>query len=283
VIELERRATALATSGKPAPAPLPTPPIPPSGSPSASAPGDDRAPSAAPDQTSDEAPADANVVDTVLAAAAEALGLDPADATTNPDVIAHALDQSVATLDLILSTAGTPTVSVIPAPPTAQDILTDEVAAALADADGLEELGATTGGYPNGYLPLETLTELSWSAGEYLRPDAAVELEHLNTAFRAEFGHDLKVLDSYRTFADQVTTRQTRGNLAATPGMSNHGWGVAVDLGPSTDTFGTPEHDWMVTNAPKFGWDQPSWARINGTKPEPWHWEYTAVAESNAD
>jgi hypothetical protein len=30
----------------------------------------------------------------------------------------------------------------------------------------------------------------------------------------------------------------------------------------------------MVDNAPRFGWFHPEWAELDGSKPEPWHWEF---------
>jgi hypothetical protein len=30
----------------------------------------------------------------------------------------------------------------------------------------------------------------------------------------------------------------------------------------------------MVDNAPRYGWFHPAWAELDGSKPEPWHWEF---------
>jgi LAS superfamily LD-carboxypeptidase LdcB len=62
--------------------------------------------------------------------------------------------------------------------------------------------------------------------------------------------------------------------MAAVPGTSNHGWGRAVDLCGGIESFGTPQHDWLVANAPRFGWVHPSWAEVTGSRPEPWHFEF---------
>ena len=45
---------------------------------------------------------------------------------------------------------------------------------------------------------------------------------------------------------------------------------LAVD-GWSGQTF-----RWLQANAHTYGWHHPPWARIDGSKPEPWHWESTS-------
>ena len=48
--------------------------------------------------------------------------------------------------------------------------------------------------------------------------------------------------------------------LAAVPGTSNHGWGLAVDLCGGIQNFGTPHYTWMKANAGRFGFLHPDWA-----------------------
>ena len=84
----------------------------------------------------------------------------------------------------------------------------------------------------------------------------------------------LCVTDSYRDYGAQVDVYQRKPELAAIPGTSNHGWGVAVDLCGGAQSFGTATYAWLKANAPRFGWHHPSWAEPGGSKPEPWHWEY---------
>jgi LAS superfamily LD-carboxypeptidase LdcB len=48
-----------------------------------------------------------------------------------------------------------------------------------------------------------------------------------------------------------------------------------VDLCGGIDNFGSPQYTWMAENAGDFGFENPSWARQGGSKPEPWHWEYS--------
>lgn len=129
-------------------------------------------------------------------------------------------------------------------------------------------------GYANGRIPDSALCGVSFDASVRLRCDAAEQLEVLNTAYKAQFGTDLEVNDSYRSYAGQVQCKRTKGYLCATPGTSNHGSGIAVDLGGGIDSFGTAQHRWMDANAPGLEWVHPSWAERGGSKPEAWHWEY---------
>ena len=129
-------------------------------------------------------------------------------------------------------------------------------------------------GYANGRIPSSALCDVSFDSAVKLRCDAAEALEDLNTAFRKEFGHDIAITDSYRSYAQQVVCRATKGFWCAQPGTSNHGGGVAVDLSSGIDSFGSATHRWMVAHAHEYGWVHPDWARAGGSKPEPWHWEY---------
>ena len=70
-----------------------------------------------------------------------------------------------------------------------------------------------------------------------------------------------------------MSLKASKGGLAATPGKSNHGWGLAVDIS-NLGGEGSAKHAWLRANAPAYGWDHPSWARSGGSKPEAWHWEY---------
>ncbi len=130
-------------------------------------------------------------------------------------------------------------------------------------------------GYANGKIPDSALCGVSFDASVRLRCDAAEQLDILNAAYRDKFGANLSVSDSYRSYAGQVLCQRTKGYLCATPGTSNHGSGVAVDLGGGIETFGTKQYRWMTANAPALNWTHPSWAESGGSKPEAWHWEYT--------
>ncbi|GAA4284948.1 hypothetical protein GCM10022261_24790 [Brevibacterium daeguense] len=132
------------------------------------------------------------------------------------------------------------------------------------------------GGHQNGRIPAVALCPVAAAPGHLLRCDAAAAFETLATAYSQRFGTRISVTDSYRDYATQVVLKRRKGRMAATPGTSNHGWGLAVDLGGGINSFGTVQHEWMRANAPRYGWIHPSWARSTGSLPEPWHWEYQA-------
>jgi len=133
----------------------------------------------------------------------------------------------------------------------------------------------------NGRLPPSALTATSWGVDPkgtryYLRSSATAALERLNVAFRAEFGHDLDLDLTYRDYETQVAMREALGPIAAKPGTSKHGTGLALDVPelPCEYGYGTPQHTWLVEQGPRWGWVQPSWARQGGSNPEYWHFEY---------
>jgi D-alanyl-D-alanine carboxypeptidase len=81
------------------------------------------------------------------------------------------------------------------------------------------------------------------------------------------------VTDSYRDFAHQVSTKAEKGYLAAKPGTSNHGWGLAADV--QVGGYGSADYQWLLHNGPQFGWSNPAWAQAGGSGPrESWHWEF---------
>nr|WP_195969139.1 M15 family metallopeptidase [Cellulomonas hominis] len=149
-----------------------------------------------------------------------------------------------------------------------------EAARVAAEAARKEAQRTSLEGYANGRIPSSALCGLDFAPGQELRCDAAEALEQLNVAFTQAFGTALVITDSYRSYSQQVACRAQKGSLCATPGTSNHGGGVAVDLGGNAYTFGTDQHDWMLAHAEEYGWTLPAWARSTGSKPEPWHWEY---------
>jgi murein DD-endopeptidase MepM/ murein hydrolase activator NlpD len=129
------------------------------------------------------------------------------------------------------------------------------------------------GGYSNGMIPASKLCAIG-VAGHVLRCDAAAAYRSLAAAFEKRFGRHLCITDSYRSYAQQVTLYAAKPSLAALPGTSNHGWGLAVDLCGGIERFGSTEHSWMKANASRYGWTHPHWAEPGGSRPEPWHWEF---------
>lgn len=121
----------------------------------------------------------------------------------------------------------------------------------------------------NGRLSNDQLCDL-WVSGERLRPDAALALAALNEEFHTQFGVNLCVSDTYRSLSDQYATKASRGYLAASPGTSMHGLGLAVDF-CRTHASGV-YYRWLANNAEIYGFWNPDWAK--SSKYEPWHWEY---------
>ncbi|MDO5627326.1 MAG: M15 family metallopeptidase [Mobilicoccus sp.] len=130
------------------------------------------------------------------------------------------------------------------------------------------------GTYPNGRFPDAALCGLESASGHKLQPRAARAFDAMAAAYQEANGRPLCITDSYRSYAAQVDVRARKPTLAAVPGTSNHGLGLAVDLCGGIENFGTPQHRWMQQHAPLFGFFHPAWAQANGSKPEPWHWEF---------
>src|SRR3712207_2611655 len=95
------------------------------------------------------------------------------------------------------------------------------------------------GGYPNGLIPPSALCEIGVGSHR-LRCDAAAAWKAMSAAFAADNGSPICITDSYRTYAGQVRLYGQKPALAAVPGTSNHGWGLAVDLCGGIERFGTP-------------------------------------------
>ncbi|MDX2967848.1 peptidoglycan DD-metalloendopeptidase family protein [Kribbella solani] len=128
------------------------------------------------------------------------------------------------------------------------------------------------GGYSNGMIPAGKLCAIG--GGQMLRCDAAAAYLQMAGAYRAQFGKSLCITDSYRSYTAQVDLYQRKPSLAALPGTSNHGWGVAVDLCGGIDKYSTPQYLWMKAHAGNYGWLHPGWAEQGGNREEPWHWEF---------
>jgi LAS superfamily LD-carboxypeptidase LdcB len=121
--------------------------------------------------------------------------------------------------------------------------------------------------YDNGRIPVDALTEIG-STGHRLAAPAATAMEGLLRAARQD-GVTIGITDSYRSYDEQVDLARRKGlyaqgGLAAAPGTSDHGWGLAVDL-----DLDAKAQAWMRANAGRFGFTE-------NTPREPWHWKFTA-------
>jgi hypothetical protein len=138
-------------------------------------------------------------------------------------------------------------------------------AAAFGTSDGWQ-------GYGNGKVPADKLCRIA--AGHKLSCDAAAAYGSLAKAYGAHFHKKLCITDSYRSYRAQIDLLMRKPSLAAFPGTSNHGWGLAVDLCDGINDYGTPQYEWMQANGAAYGWMNPEWAREGGSRQEPWHWEF---------
>ncbi|MBU4337234.1 MAG: M15 family metallopeptidase [Actinobacteria bacterium] len=140
--------------------------------------------------------------------------------------------------------------------------------------------GIVTDPGTNGRVPDAELCDL-WQEPYRDRADAAVSIFALNDMYVARFGEPMCLSSAYRTFEEQAALRRKKGAIAAPAGLSNHGWGLAVDFCP--ETYTGARGDWLWANAATFGWENPEWARKGGSGfYEPWHWEYVAGVQAIA-
>ena len=146
--------------------------------------------------------------------------------------------------------------------------------------------------YANGRIPTSKLTKVpnQWNTKnrtEHLENSAYASLSRMIARAVAETGSIFNLNDAYRDFDEQVAmlkknyTRVSRARskssdrsyggstwakkpgrpLTASPGYSNHGNGVAIDIVPAAIQA------WLRSNAGRFGW-------VNDVPSEPWHWSY---------
>jgi LAS superfamily LD-carboxypeptidase LdcB len=94
----------------------------------------------------------------------------------------------------------------------------------------------------------------------------------MEQAFSKVFGGGIPINDGWRSYQKQVEAwerYQRGGPKAARPGTSEHGNGIALDLGGAFQNANSAQHRWLQANGARFGW---YWTgRAYG---EPWHWEY---------
>jgi D-alanyl-D-alanine dipeptidase len=134
---------------------------------------------------------------------------------------------------------------------------------ALVDAKGVPvELRA----HGNGRIPASALSEVGGLDGHRLWTPAARSLEALRAA-AARDGVRIGVTDTYRPYDVQVDLVRrkglySQGGLAAVPGTSDHGWGIAVDL-----DLDDRAQAWMRTHGGRYGF-------VEDVPREPWHWAY---------
>ncbi|GAA3941030.1 M15 family metallopeptidase [Actinoplanes auranticolor] len=155
-------------------------------------------------------------------------------------------------------------------------------ATALADAMGTQSSTASAGaaksyslnskgiptelvGYGNGKIPANALEKVG-NTNHRLWAPAAESLNKMVNDAKAQ-GVTIGITDSYRSYSEQVDVARrkglySQGGLAAKPGTSEHGWGMATDL-----DLNNKAQAWMRANGEKYGF-------VENTPREPWHWAY---------
>lgn len=137
-------------------------------------------------------------------------------------------------------------------------------------------LARNVSAHDNGKLDVKTLAKLPENmksyAGlhnEYVNAGTLKSFIQMNAAYRAHFGHDLRVNESYRDFATQAQYRKADPKLAAVAGDSNHGLGIAFDIAGAYSTK-SPTHQWLMQNASAYGFENPKDIAASG---DHWHFE----------
>ncbi len=130
------------------------------------------------------------------------------------------------------------------------------------DANGVP---AELASYGNGRIPAAALAPVG-STGARMWQPAAQALTGLIAAAKAD-GVTIGVTEGYRPYDEQVSLAKSeglysQGGLAAVPGTSEHGWGLAADL-----RLDGPALTWMRANAGRFGF-------VADVPRESWHWAY---------
>ncbi|MEU4216508.1 M15 family metallopeptidase [Actinoplanes sp. NPDC026623] len=152
-------------------------------------------------------------------------------------------------------------------------------ATALADAMGTQSSAGTAksyslngkgipnelAGYGNGKIPASALEKVG-DTGHKLWAPAAESLTRMISDAKAQ-GVKIGITDSYRSYDEQVDVARrkglySQGGLAAKPGTSEHGWGMATDL-----DLNNKAQAWMRANGEKYGF-------VENTPREPWHWAF---------
>jgi hypothetical protein len=134
---------------------------------------------------------------------------------------------------------------------------------------GVVKLYANGGKFQNGKIPESQLTNIG--RGHKVRSGEVADSvkSMIDAAKKDKVDLVSGITSSYRSYADQERVKRELPHLAAQPGTSKHGWGIALDIGVAK------QQDWMHKNSKKYGWVNPAWAKSSPY--EPWHFEKTGV------
>ncbi len=169
-----------------------------------------------------------------------------------------------------------------------------------ASADGSESNANNLLGHRSYEIAdASSLVTISTNAMVKLKPEVAQKVETMMSQARAA-GVSLDVISGFRSLEDQQylffdlkaergQTTQTRAEVSAPPGYSEHHTGYAVDFvdlsQPATELNAafenTPAFRWLKENAAYYGFEM-SFPKENqqNVAYEPWHWRYVGNQES---
>ncbi|MBE9139032.1 D-alanyl-D-alanine carboxypeptidase family protein [Nodosilinea sp. LEGE 07088] len=147
--------------------------------------------------------------------------------------------------------------------------------------------------------PAEELVALAANPSIRLRATAAAQFEAMAGA-AAQDGIRLVPLSGFRSHGEQEAIffklkaergqdPETRAEVSAPPGYSEHHTGYAIDVGDATqpgthlntDFGNTAAYQWMEANAVRFGYElsfPPD--NFQGVAFEPWHWRFVGDRNS---
>jgi zinc D-Ala-D-Ala carboxypeptidase len=119
--------------------------------------------------------------------------------------------------------------------------------------------------YGNGRIPASALEKVGDTRHKLWAPAAQSLNQMMNDAKKD--GVHIGITDSYRPYTEQVDLARrkglySQGGLAAKPGTSEHGWGMATDLDLNAKAL-----SWMKQNGEKYGFEM-------NVPRENWHWAY---------
>lgn len=151
--------------------------------------------------------------------------------------------------------------------------------------------------YDNGKIPPHLLKDIagggqlwinaadSWNAMAEAAKKDGIEFKGVAKGYRsyeAQTAMFIVRYDTKPTGRKPKVTRRWQGKVwylrvgkspSATPGTSNHGWGLAQDIEVPAKTYA-----WMCNNAPKFGFYLQGKSKLITGKPNPefeaWHWQF---------
>jgi LAS superfamily LD-carboxypeptidase LdcB len=147
--------------------------------------------------------------------------------------------------------------------------LNDAVASSASYKLNSKGIPTDLAAYGNGKIPASALEQVGNTRHKLWAP-AAQSLTRMIADAKRD-GVTIGITDSYRPYAEQVDLARrkglySQGGLAARPGTSEHGWGMAADLDLNAKGLA-----WMRQHGADYGF-------INNVPRENWHWAFKPKA-----